>query len=169
MDPWSPRVAVEQRSVDPAGGNDIGFHVVATAPFGDHSSSLLADFTPSLTVVATRVAEAAHQIVGSALERGLAPMSFPGWRIRHFVMHVAHRGLARDYNCSSSRSLARTAFWVSALTLPRYRARLEQWIVASLCKRSADRVLRFVALHSGAAGSRTRSNGSSWVGTTDEI
>jgi hypothetical protein len=51
------------------GGDDIGFYVVATAPFGDHTSSLLADFTPSPTVVATRVAEAAHQIVGSALER----------------------------------------------------------------------------------------------------
>ncbi len=55
-----------------AGGDDTGFHVVATRAFGCHTSSLLADFAPSPPVVATRVAEAAHQMVGSALERRIS-------------------------------------------------------------------------------------------------
>ena len=41
--------------------------------------------------------------------------------------------------------------------------------VASLCRRSVDRVFRFVERNSGLAGSRTRSDGRSWLGMTDEI
>jgi hypothetical protein len=46
------------------------------------------------------------------------------------------------YSCRSSLSLDATMDWVWLSTVRRYRARLEQWIVASLCKRNADGVLR---------------------------
>ena len=47
--------------------------------------------------------------------------------------------------------------------------KLEQWIVANLCSRSADVVLRLVEPNPGPAGWRTRSEGRSRVGTTDEM
>ena len=42
----------------------------------------------------------------------------------------------------SSRSLFATVFRVEEPTTPRYRAKLEQWIVANLCNRKTESVFR---------------------------
>jgi len=55
-------------------------------------------------------------------------------------------------------------FWVWLSTTPRYRARLEQWIVASLCKRNADGVFRLVEAYPGVVGSSRRSEGRGRMG-----
>jgi hypothetical protein len=47
-----------------------------------------------------------------------------------------------DYKCQRFLSLPVTIFCVDGTTAPRYRARLEPWIVANLCKRNVDDVLR---------------------------
>jgi hypothetical protein len=60
-------------------------------------------------------------------------------------------------------------FWVWLSTTPRYRARLEQWIVASLCKRNADCVFRLVEAYPGVVGSSRRSEGRGWVGITEDL
>jgi hypothetical protein len=57
---------------------------------------------------------------------------------------ACERGTTRDslYSCRRSLSLDATMLWVWLSTVPRYRARVEQWIVTSLCKRNGDGVLR---------------------------
>ena len=98
------------------------------------------------------------------------PMVFPLLACRVYQASFDGRNRAPSgYSCRRSLSLDATTLWVWLSTTPRYRARLEQWIVASLCRRNADDVLRLVERNPGTVGSRRRSEGRSWVGTTDEM
>ena len=62
---------------------------------------------------------------------------------------------------NSSRTLFATVFRVEGLTTPRYRAKLEQWIVANLCNRKTEDIFRWVDRNSGWTGSRRISDGRS--------
>jgi len=71
------------------------------------------------------------------------------------------------YSCKRPLSLDATVPQASLSITP--VSGVEQWIVANLCSRSADVVLRLVEPNPGPAGWRTRSEGRSRVGTTDEM
>ena len=66
--------------------------------------------------------------------RYLLAADFESLRTRHTENDFCVPPL-RTQSCSCRRSLSFdvTELWVRLSTVPRYRARLEQWIVASLC------------------------------------
>ena len=90
----------------------------------------------------------------------------PPEKLRHFGRSAKQEPL---YSCKRSLSLDATRLRVWLFKTPRYRARPELWIVASLCRRSVDTVLRLVPRNSGSAGSISRSEGRSRLGTTEEM
>jgi len=56
--------------------------------------------------------------------------------------NVLAQGRWVDYSLRRARSLFATALWVEESNTPRYRAKLEEWMVANLCSRKVDSVLR---------------------------
>lgn len=99
------------------------------------------------------------------------------WTI--LILFAIFAGTIR-YPCDSTRvltywswrktfSFVTTVDCVVCSVTPRYRARLEQWIVASLCRRNIEGTLRFVERNSDLEGSNRTSEGNNCEGTTDEI